>query len=428
MSPSGLARALIAPALVVGLALAPTAHAASRTLPSKDAFYTYTGSTPLSHIAPGTWLKYRPMALSFGTNHTPVRGTQLLYRTTTQLGEPSVTVTTVLVPTRQPVITKLVGYLSFYDGLGSKCDPSFTLAGGNGGPAITQQSEEEASLISWYLSQGMTVTVPDFEGTALHWMAGRESGYGTLDAIKATESFLHVGAGTPVGLSGFSGGAVAGDWANELVSSYAPTVNLVGVALGGIPVDYAHLFAYVNGDASNSSTMPGILLGLARAYHLDLSPYLSSYGMSLVRAEDDVCITSEFGRWPHLTYQQLLKPQYQDIFKVPAFIRLFNEQLMGTAPGRPRAPMLMGNGNADGIGDGVMRADDVRSLAREYCGQGQRVLYNQYKGAAHAYSGAFFEPSTGPFLVDRLNGVLFRGNCPYIRPGNSIEPLPAPSA
>jgi hypothetical protein len=423
-----LIRALLATALIGGLALAPSAHAANRTLPSKDAFYTYTGSTPLSHIPTGTVLKKRPMALSFGKNHTPISGEQLLYRTTTQLGEPSVTVTTVLVPTKRPLLTKLVGYLSFYDGLGSKCDPSFTLAGGNGGSAITQQSEEEAALITWYMSQGFTVTVPDFEGTALHWMAGRESGYGTLDAIKATESYLHVGARTPVGLSGFSGGAVAGDWANELASSYAPTVNLVGVALGGIPVDYAHLFAYVNGDASNSSTMPGILLGLARAYHLDLSPYLSSYGASLVQAEQDVCITSEFGRWPHLTYQKLLKPAYQNIFKVPAFIKMFNEQLMGTAPGRPRAPMLMGNGNADGKGDGVMRADDVRSLAREYCKQGVRVLYNEYQGAQHAYSGGFFEPSTGPFLQDRLNGAPFYGNCPYIKPGNAISPLPQAAA
>src|SRR4051794_39107794 len=202
MSPGVLARALIAPALIAGLALVPTAHAAGRTLPSKDAFYPYTGSTPLARIPPGTVLRTRPMSLAFGRGHTPIRGSQLLYRTTTQLGEPSVTVTTVLVPTQRPVVTKLVGYLSFYDGLGSKCDPSFTLSGGNGGPAITQQSEEEASLISWYLSQGLTVTVPDFEGTGLHWMAGRESGYGTLDAIKATESFLHVGPGTPVGLSG----------------------------------------------------------------------------------------------------------------------------------------------------------------------------------------------------------------------------------
>src|SRR5205085_11406244 len=136
---------------------------------------------------------------------------------------------------------------------------------------------------------------------------------------------------------------------------------------GGIPVDDAHLFAYVNGDPSNSSTMPGILLGLARAHHLDLSPYLSAYGQQLVNAEQDVCITSEFGRWPGLTYQKLMKPQYANIFRVPAFIRLFNAQLMGTAPGHPQVPLLMGNGNVDGIGDGVMRADDVRSLAREYC-------------------------------------------------------------
>ena len=84
--------------------------------------------------------------------------------------------------------------LSFYDGLGSQCSPSYTLAGGDpGDAAIEQQAQEEALLVTWYLAHGNIVTIPDFEGTGLHWMAGRESGYGALDAIRATESYLGIG-------------------------------------------------------------------------------------------------------------------------------------------------------------------------------------------------------------------------------------------
>ena len=227
---------------------------------------------------------------------------------------------------------------------------------------MTQEAEEEELLMAWYLSMGWVVTVPDFEGTHLDWMAGRESGYGTLDAIRATESYLHVGATTKVGLSGYSGGAVAGDWASELAPTYAPKLNIVGVALGGVPVDYAHMFTYINGDKVYSSVIPGMLLGLARAYHLDLTKYLSRYGAKVVRQESDACATEVFGDYPGLTYQKLMKPKYRDMMRVPAFVRILNAQIMGSAPGHPnpKTPLFMGVGNADGNGDGVMRADDVR--------------------------------------------------------------------
>ena len=399
-------------ALVASLVAAtPPATASGRPAPDRDAFYSYAGQAPLADVPPGTVLKSRAVQLSLGPQSTPVAAEQLLYRTTGQTGQPTVTVTTVLAPTPAPVLPHIVGYLSFYDGLGAQCDPSYTLAGGDPGAPNRQQAEEEEMLILWYLSMGWVVTVPDFEGTRLAWMSGRESGYGTLDAIRATESYLHVDATTKVGLSGYSGGALAGDWASELAPSYAPEIDLVGVALGGVPVNQAHMFRYINGDDVYSSVMPGMLLGLARGYHLDLAKYLSPYGAKLVQREADACIGSVFGDYPGLTYQKLMKPRYRDVTRVRPFARMLREQVMGTVPGHPRAPMLMGVGNVDGKGDGVMRADDVAGLAREYCAQGVPVEYHEYGGAEHPAAGAFFEPETGPFFQARFAGVPFTGNC-----------------
>src|SRR5437868_2487588 len=204
-------------------ALTPGAAASTPVLPSQDPFYTYSGPEPLGSIPPGTVLKQRSVQLAFGAgNSTPIPAEQLLYRTTGQLGQPTVTVTTVLQPTPVALVPKIIGYMSFYDGLGPKCDPSYTLAGGDpGDSAYAQEADEEELLIGWYLSQGDIVTIPDFEGTHLAWMTGHESGYGALDAIRATESYLRIGPKTPVGLSGYSGGSVATDWASELAPAYA---------------------------------------------------------------------------------------------------------------------------------------------------------------------------------------------------------------
>jgi hypothetical protein len=402
--------ALVATLLVVA---GPVADAGPRPQPSEDPFYRYDGSEPLGSIPPGTVLNHRTVHVSLGAgNATPVDAEQLLYRTTGQLGEPTATVTTVLVPPTAPVAPTIVGYLSFYDGLGSQCDPSYTLAGGDPGDApIEQQAQEEALLVNWYLAHGNIVTVPDFEGTDLHWMAGRESGYGTLDAIRATESFVGAGADTPVALSGYSGGSVAANWANELAPSYSSELNLVAVAEGGIPANYFHHFAYIEGTTEYSAAIPGELIGLARAYGVDLSRYLSPFGLDVVRQESDACIASMFGKFPGLTVSDIMLPEYHDLSQVEPFASMLREQTMGSSGTRPMAPVLMAIGNADGRGDGAMVAADVKALAHRYCDLGVPVLYQEYQGADHIAAAALFEPQTGPYLRALLSGLPPASNC-----------------
>jgi len=405
--------AVMLPLLLVSpIALTSAAGASTPALPSQDPFYTYSGPKRLGTIPPGTVLKHRSVQLAFGPgNSTPVRAEQLLYRTTGQLGQPTVTVTTVLQPTPVPIVPRIIGYLSFYDGLGSQCDPSYTLAGGDPGDSTyAQEAEEEELLILWYLSQGDIVTVPDFEGTHLAWMTGHESGYGALDAIRATEAYLGIGPDTKVGLSGYSGGAVAADWASELAPAYAPNLNVVGVAEGGIPANYFNHLAYMDGTAEYSAAIPGELLGLSRAYGVDLMRYLSPHGRKLVHAVSHVCIASVFGKF-QVTIRDIMRPPYRDLAHAAPFSTMLGDQTMGTARTHPRGPLLMGIGNVDGKGDGAMSAVDVKALARHYCSEGVPVEYQEYQGASHVAAGAFFDPQTGPFLQARFAAAPFVGNC-----------------
>jgi acetyl esterase/lipase len=158
-----------------------------------------------------------------------------------------------------------------------------------------------------------------------------------------------------------------------------------------------------------------MLLGLARAYHADLTPYLSPSGQKIVNAESNTCIDEDFGKYPGLTVQSLLRPQYQSFFDVPFFNRMLDDQTMGTAGTGPDEPLLMAIGNADGTGDGAMVVADVKSLAQRYCNEGVPVDYQEYQGASHEDAGAYFEPQTGLFLQARFAGLPFVGNCSSIR-------------
>lgn len=406
--------------------VAPSASSSGPLLPTDDPFYRYTGTAPLSSVAPGTVLDERSVTLAAGTTSTPVSAEQLLYRTTGELGQPTVTVTTVIAPLGTSSPARLVGYLSFYDALGAQCDPSYTLQGGDPGSANEQQTDEEEAIIAGYLAAGFVLTVPDFEGEDLEWTAGQEAGYGTLDAIRATESYLGMAADAPVGLTGYSGGSIAADWASELAPSYAPTLDLVGVAEGGIPVDYAHNLTYINGSSGWSGILPATLVALSRAFGMNLSPYLSAYGRQLAAAVQSACIGSFYGAYPGLTIEQLVKPKYHNVFTVPALVRIVNELIMGSEPRQPTGPLFMAVGDADGTGDGIMVTADVDALAHEYCTEGVPLELSIYQGDDHQEAAVNFEPAAVQFLEERFAGVPFSSGCASVPNGDSIAPLPMP--
>jgi len=394
--------------------------------PNQDPFYSYSGSTPLANLTPGTVLKQRSVQVALGTTATPVTAEQLLYRTTGELGQPIATVTTVLMNATGTTVPDLVDYLSFYDALGAQCDPSYTLQGGNPGAANEQQAQAEEAIIGGYLANNFIVTVPDFEGPDLEWTAGYLAGYASLDAIRATESYLKLPTSTKAGLTGYSGGSIAAEWASEVAPRYAPQLDIVGVAEGGIPVDYAHNLAYINGTTSSwSSIIPAVLVALSLAYGVDLTPYLSPYGVQLTTQDAHACIGSLSGV-PGLTVQKLLKPQYQDFLAVPVFAKIVDDLIMGSVPGHPTGPLFMGIGDSDGTGDGIMVTADVAGLAHQYCQQGVPLQLSVYQGSDHTQAALHFEPAAISFLQQRFAGVPFQNGCSSVPTGNSLAPLPIP--
>jgi hypothetical protein len=400
------------------MALAPAAAtAAAPVLPSSDPFYSYSGS--LSAIKPGSVLKSRTVSLQGAVAAFSAK--QVLYRTTGELGQPTATVATII----QPLVSlhrQFVSWQTFYDGLGPQCRPSYTFQGGNGG----YDASTESALMAPYLAAGDTIVTADYEGTNDEWVAGQESGQGTLDGVRAAEQLLATPVkSTPVAMIGYSGGAIATEWAAELQPAYAPELDLVGAAAGGIPVDLAHNLNYVNGSPVWSGVIPPSVVSLGRAFGVDVTPYLSAYGMKLVDEVKGGCINNFLGAFPGLKIQQMLKPQDQDPFAIAPLVKIFNELVMGTG-GTPKVPMLLGNGFHDGTGDDVMIAGDVQGLAYAYCQRGVSVTFNRYVGNDHTGAAIPFERDALPFITERLAGLTVTDGCAAIAPGNSLAALPVP--
>jgi hypothetical protein len=401
----------------------PAVAASGVLTPAHDPFYRYTGKTPLAKIAHGTALKERSVTLGLATTGTPLPAEQILYRTTDAVGNPAISVTTVVMPLTGTVVPKVAAYLSFYDALTSLCDPSYTEQGGDPGTLNGSTADIEQALVEALRTSGDIVTIPDFEDERLDYVAGTESGMSTLDSIAATLSVLDLSNATPIGLMGYSGGSIAADWASELAPGYAPHLNIVGTAMGGIPVDLAHNLRYINGSAAWSDVIPASMIGITRSFHIDFGKYLSRYGKKIVAAESHECIGQFMGAYPNLTLKQLLKPRYADVYRVPIFSSTLNKLIMGSAPGHPEEPMLMVAGNVDGTGDGVMVERDEQQLAYEYCHQGVAVDFEQLKQLNHDGAGAAFFPQGIAYLQTRFAGIAPQSDCSSIQRGNALRPL-----
>ncbi len=151
--------------LVLAWAALPAPGARAAVPPEQDPFYTYQGATPLANIAPGTVLKTRLLSYHGAGLALPVRAVQLLYRSTGEIGQPTVNVTSVLRPPLSFGAPKIVSYQSFYDSLSPDDEPSYAISGGLTLGGLIPNVE--SALIVPALLAGEAVVVPDTEGETI---------------------------------------------------------------------------------------------------------------------------------------------------------------------------------------------------------------------------------------------------------------------
>ncbi|WP_020667618.1 lipase family protein [Amycolatopsis nigrescens] len=411
------------------------APAEAATQAATDPFYAYDGSAPLSSFAPGDVLKTRTLPYHVIGIPTPLQAIQLLYRSTDAQGRPSANVTSV-VRNLSGDGSKAISYQSFYDSLDPEHGPSRAIAGDVSLGGLIANAE--SFVLAPALALGYNVVIPDTEGQSANFAAGPEYGTNTLDSIRAVTRFSGTGlnSSTKFGMIGYSGGAIATNWAATLAPSYAPEVNrnLVGFAEGGVLVAPAHNLKYVDGSLVWAGIIPMALIGVARSYDIDLEPYANEYGLEVLEKLKHASIANVLAQYPGLTWQKMVKPEYANPNSVPEFVEAVNRVNLGQAA-TPTIPGLIGQGNGGvlegtfnnppgiGTGDGVMVAGDVRALARQYCATGNKsIQYTQYDALSHVGAALPWVPTAIAWLNDRFDGKAAPSNCGQIPEGNSLAP------
>nr|WP_307817451.1 lipase family protein [Nocardia acididurans] len=382
----------VATVLIAAMAAAPAAHSAVYPIPDGDGFY---GAPPgLGGAAPGDVLNSR-LVPAHGFAGATVW--QLLFRSTNSGGGPIAAVTTLIVPAGGGP-RPLVSYQPFVNSLGLQCAPSHSLFDG---------SLKEAPALNMLLARGWAIAVPDHLGPTSAYGAARMGGQITLDGIRAAKRFAPAGlADSPVGLAGYSGGAMSTGFAGVLAPDYAPELPLVGLAMGGVPVNPGKI-AIANGNAPHPLFGLGfaVAIGMEREYpdELPLDRALTPAGFALRDRMANSCVDDIISVGAGKTISEVFNPGMEND---PALIHAFHDNALEIYPAVPRVPVYQWHGGSDQVPLNLAMA-----TAGRYCASGTPVLFDVIGGADHGtaiFPGAINAVS---YLSDRFAGLAPPSNC-----------------
>ncbi|KAE9367996.1 LIP-domain-containing protein [Stipitochalara longipes BDJ] len=373
--------------------------------PSEDPFYLPLAGYETA--APGAILASRPIPSTLSAFQIfPLSikaGYQLLYRTTNSLGEPEVTVTTVLIPYNADT-TKLISYQIAEDATYINCAPSYTLQTGSN-TTYAGTGGIEVILITAALNQGWIVNVPDWEGPNSTFIAGIQAGQATLDSVRAalaSSTITGVSSKAKVQMWGYSGGALASEFAAELQAHYAPEIDVVGMAIGGLTPNITNVYNTINNGLFAGLNVAGIL-SLAKAYP-DSNTYLQATLVPSKAAAFDAanerCFYSDFVDYAYQNISTYFT-NGADFLSNPIVTSVFTSGATMGLHGTPSMPLFVYKAATDEISP----IADTDALVAKLCSQGTKITYIRDYFGEHFTQAATSAGAVIDFFKNNFNGV-----------------------
>lgn len=351
--------------------------------PSQDPWYTAPNG--FANYPPGTVFKVRDAPGLVTAIANVSAAYNILYRTTDSQYHPSWAVTTLLLPSSSNATNgtartrKFLSYGLPYDSADLDASPSYALYTGGG---VFGTGE-----ISTALGRGWAVGVADYEGPLASFTAGVQSGHATLDSVRAVfacPEFHFNFNKTTYALWGYSGGALASEWATELQVQYAPELKFAGAALGGLTPNVSSVLLTINGTLY-AGLAPSGILGLASQYP-ELAKYVEAqlfptglYSAAKFNMAKNYTLVQSIGAFAGQDISKYFKDGF-DTLDAPIAQKVINSDGVMGYHGVPQVPIFA----YKAIGDDISVIADTDTLVNRYCGVGATINYQRNTVGNHA--------------------------------------------
>ncbi|MGY0498001.1 lipase family protein [Nocardia sp. FBN12] len=413
-----LATGLLAAATVVTAGPAPAEPAAPAPAPviplppELDPGFYLPPADVVAATEPGAIIAVRQVRVAdFGLLPIDVDAWQVSYRSNNSRDEAIPAVATVIKPRGQaPSPRKLLSVQLAEDSTAGYCAPSYALQHLSVAPLAGQIVVPAEFLFAQAaLSQGWAVVVPDHQGPYSAYAAGPLAGRITLDGIRAATGFapLEVGANGPVGLYGYSGGSIATGHAAELHASYAPELNIVGAAEGGVGADLGAALQMSNNQLTSGLVFAAVL-GLTREYP-DFAAYLDQrldpLGKALFAIKSPLCVQYQSALLPFLNLTGMIGSDGNPLDDPPVATMIADTRMGKSVPGMPLFVW-------HSAWDEILPLAATDTLVDTYCRDPNTSLtYTRDHASEHIVAEVVGGPAALLWLRDRLDGVPAPAGC-----------------
>jgi Secretory lipase len=385
-------------AALVGIAVVPPAVVTAAPATTESDFYQTPA--PLPEGRPGQLIRYANSSVDLGVGAPAANAWTVMYHSRDARNRDVPVTGTVWVPTTawtqngpRPILTLTVGT----HGLGPQCAPSRQLVAG---------TEGEAGKISMALQKGWGVVVADYvgytTGATPSYLVGPDMAHAALDIVRAAAQVPGAGleARAPLLVWGYSQGGRASAWATSIQPRYAPELNLVASASGGIPVDTEALVRYLNGTFFGAGLALASLIGNEVTYstQFPFSRELNAEGRAAVATVKQLCTLDLLITFLFKDLNTYFKPgrSLGQFLDQPSVAAVYKAERLTNQPA-PRVPWYQYHG----IIDEAVPLKQAQSLHHEWCWQGVRTRLDYYPGG-HTLA----DIESPPMAIQWLDDVL----------------------
>lgn len=280
-------------------------------------------------------------------------------------------------------------------GIADECAPSLDPAGAG------------LDLAGPFLDRGMVLVATDYEGLGTPgrhpYIVGESEGRGVLDIARAARALGdRVGASDEVVIWGHSQGGHAALFANQIASTWAPDLEILGT-VAGAPPSQLSLIAAALKNSPYRFYLGMVAAGWAAAYpDADPADVLTPLGLERLAVVDEGCSGELATAWNDLPYDDLVKAD-------PATVEPWATLLVENDPGFEvgASPVLIIHGEQD---EQIPLVSSELLLAR-MCGIGQVVERRTYPGSHAGVIGPSM-PDMLAWIDARLAGEAAPTSCP----------------
>jgi alpha-beta hydrolase superfamily lysophospholipase len=254
------------------------------------------------------------------------------------------------------------------------------------------------------LQQGVVVAATDYQGLGTPGLArtiiGLSAGHAVLDVARAARGLDGAGAGGRVVLHGHSEGGHAVLWAAELARSYAPELQILGVAASapGAELAVGLKASASSGPATLTSGAMLIVVAWSDAYRLPLDA-LTPAGRKAVGRVRRTCL-QELADDPEVV---AVRPR--DLLTTPPWPALLARNTPGHAA--TPAPIFL----AQGADDETVTPAATGALVQRLCRLGDTVELRTWRDVGHFDIPEVAAADVLAWIGDRLAGRPARSTC-----------------